>query len=1543
MRRILSVLLSMCVICGIFPVTTFAHNVPHTDEKTEYIDETINCYDPETGSFCDIVDGELLEENACVPEMWDGNTYSLFRMRNSVAEAEYQIAENAEPIQGSFADAVNNVYNGGTIWLLQDVYLTQTVSISRNIKIISHDETAPKKLTCTINGHGYLLNVASGVLTLENVIVDGGYDFESENTVYGQRALIAVNGGNLMLNHGSEICNNYNTTASGAGGGICLITGRVVMDGGNIHDNHAYYGGGVAIIDGEFAVTDGGISANTAEAYGGGVYLSSGAFAMTAGTISKNTAGKYGGGVYQSQAVLYTSGKLASSSDLTITGGEISQNEAYMCAGMYISGSNKTEWDGTGGPWGTTKLANVELTGNTATLKGGGVLVAPYQDVMVSGAVRIYDNIAPEHSNFLLDNDVEYAYLPGVMVVDEALTDDALLYVDVCEHTTPYEEVKQLMAVGNDAYTITQSDFGKFKSDNALYTTEYGTDSNVYLVPHEYMVWVGGQGMFASTDGTVVSYYTNGIDGAEGVVTPTEPEKYHAKLYYDTAVGAYTLEINGLDVVGVANDADSLGAGIYSTVPLTIYADGVNDISGSTYLESGQTYGNSYGIYSPGIVFEGTEQAKITITAPDVKGSSYGVYATDNVMVNAGNITVNAGETINISSVWDFHSMGVYVSGGLTINDGVLNATTKRATRRSAGVYVVAPVSSASTYALMSLSETEDPINPGNREELGNIDIFYSNMQKVDSSGSGLINSGNDMPMASEGGICVNGGTLNASGMIGYASGAISAYSSGIYTEGEITINDGTVYGTAGSGGTTSEGIYSALNITINGGTVSGIGGDSGADQSRGIFSNAVLTIKDGMVTGTAGNSNQDFSQGVGGYDGIVISGGSVNATGGEGLVSVGLYSDWDLTVSGDAEIWATASTANVYSYGTWCWRNFHMSGTARLYSRADATTTENSGSRPRRSIGFYMSDSYSESNPPYIDDTFVITGGTFEAMCTTSDESTSTENYAFKMYDVINNAVVFSDTAQPNEKWYLWTLDADGDPANEYKSSKKTYIHDDDEENYKSRYLYIAPMELTHNVTFDSMGGSDVEPNPVEVADGETVAEPDPEPTKDGFSFVGWYTSEDDGETLSDEPYDFDTPVTDDITLYAKWVPLYTVTYDLNGGTGADGVDYTAKTVLAGTEITVNDAPTRSEYTFSGYSYGVNIYNPGDKLIVNTDVVLTAQWTENSTPSSGGGGSISRGTVVLVKVDANDSTTVLENVEFKLYKSNGTLVGTHATDKNGKITVNRLQTGTYYWLETRPAEGYVLDHTKHEFQIVRNKITEMTITNRRSSVPDAFRSEHYAYVIGYPDGTVRPEFNITRAEVATIFFRLLNDETREANLRKTNSFRDVDSDSWYNTAISTMANMGIVKGYPDGEFKPNETITRAEFAAIAARFDNKLQGTGVTTFADIVNHWAENEVNKAVSNGWILGYEDDTFRPEKNITRAETMTLVNRVLQRIPESAEDMLDGMIEWPDNAKEEAWYYLAVQEATNSHEYTRKANGYEKWTKLTETFDWDKLEK
>lgn len=370
--------------------------------------------------------------------------------------------------------------------------------------------------------------------------------------------------------------------------------------------------------------------------------------------------------------------------------------------------------------------------------------------------------------------------------------------------------------------------------------------------------------------------------------------------------------------------------------------------------------------------------------------------------------------------------------------------------------------------------------------------------------------------------------------------------------------------------------------------------------------------------------------------------------------------------------------------------------------------------------------------------------------------------------------------------------------------------------------------------------------------------------PTWDGHVFKGWYT---DNRTFVN-PYDFTDPVTDNITLYAKWVSIHDGKEDPDDHHFVTFVYENASATSNGTAIAENtkiQVACGSEYTFTAAADSGYILNTPTKV----------------------------GSATLV-ANGNNSFT-LDNI---------------TSDITVTITATRQTTGG-------GSSG-----------------------GGGTTRPELEKGDHFAYIVGYEDGTVRPENNITRAEVATIFFRLLTEESREAYYSEVNAFTDVSDGDWYNNAISTLVNADIITGYTDGSFRPDAYITRAELAAIASRFDD-ISG-GETRLTDIDGHWAEELISSAYNKGWVDGYPDGSFRPDQNITRAEVMTLVNRVLERAVDQ-DGMLDDMVTWSDN-QPSSWYYEAVQEATNSHDYSRdEGETLETWTEITPPRDWTELEK
>lgn len=423
--------------------------------------------------------------------------------------------------------------------------------------------------------------------------------------------------------------------------------------------------------------------------------------------------------------------------------------------------------------------------------------------------------------------------------------------------------------------------------------------------------------------------------------------------------------------------------------------------------------------------------------------------------------------------------------------------------------------------------------------------------------------------------------------------------------------------------------------------------------------------------------------------------------------------------------------------------------------------------------------------------------------------------------------------------------------------------------------------------------------------------------------------------------------------------VPTYTVTYDGNGADSGKTTDPTAYATGAKATVKENNY-TRGGYTFTGWNTKADgsgdSYKTGDWITMTGSVILYAQWTRNS---SHGGDDDDKYFFAIQKVDAQDGHA-LNGAKFELYQldKNDRIVNrrvvetTQQSNKNGialfSVDNKKSYDGIWYYAEVSAPEGYVLDRTEYEINdkdfsdslSTAVKYAD-TVRNYRGTTPDLLNdSDHFAYVIGYMDGNVRPYGLISRAETTTIFFRLLKDSVRDGNLLTSNTYTDVADDYWANTAISTMTGLGIVQGRSTTTFDPKAPITRAQFAAICARFDTG-KSNGEQTFSDIQGHWAEKYIQRAAELGWIKGFEDGTFRPDTYITRAQAMTMINRVLNRIPEDESDLLPGMNVWPD-CNPGDWFYLAIQEATNSHDYRHKAGSYETWTGLNADPDWTRYE-
>lgn len=462
------------------------------------------------------------------------------------------------------------------------------------------------------------------------------------------------------------------------------------------------------------------------------------------------------------------------------------------------------------------------------------------------------------------------------------------------------------------------------------------------------------------------------------------------------------------------------------------------------------------------------------------------------------------------------------------------------------------------------------------------------------------------------------------------------------------------------------------------------------------------------------------------------------------------------------------------------------------------------------------------------------------------------------------------------------------------------------------------------HTLTFETNGGSAI--NPVTVRHGNAVARP-ADPTKDKYTFIGWYA-----DPEFTEEYDFATVLEADKTIYAKFELTSTPIGDIY-------VRYDVLHIKQLPDGTYDLANAEVEHLSAKKDTTVTA--------VIKDYRATHHVNVNRTLSKLTGTAIQpyRG------VDGKPVYTILSvyyDLDFHTL--------TFDTMGGSKIAPETVRHGLTVAKPKDPVNGgYIFDgwYTDKTYRTPYNFATPLTqdttiyakwflivlpgVTVKKAA-PKLNTADHFAYVQGYPDGTVKPAGNITRAETAAILFRLMDDASRKTYYSTKSGFRDVASSSWYNTYVATLNNAGVITDSSNGYFRPNEAITRAELAAMLAKFS---ETTGAANYFNDVSakYWAANAIAICAKLGWITGYPDGTFRPDKNVTRAELMAMINRATGRAPKSADAFLPGMKTWSDNTADK-WYYLDVQEATNSHSYTVK--GSETWTALTSDPNWSLYE-
>ena len=462
------------------------------------------------------------------------------------------------------------------------------------------------------------------------------------------------------------------------------------------------------------------------------------------------------------------------------------------------------------------------------------------------------------------------------------------------------------------------------------------------------------------------------------------------------------------------------------------------------------------------------------------------------------------------------------------------------------------------------------------------------------------------------------------------------------------------------------------------------------------------------------------------------------------------------------------------------------------------------------------------------------------------------------------------------------------------------------------------------HTLTFETNGGSAI--NPVTVRHGNAVARPT-DPTKDKYTFIGWYA-----DPEFTEEYDFATVLEADKTIYAKFELTSTPIGDIY-------VRYDVLHIKQLPDGTYDLANAEVEHLSAKKDTTVTA--------VIKDYRATHHVNVNRTLSKLTGTAIQP----YMGVDGKPVYTILTvyyDLDFHTL--------TFDTMGGSKIAPETVRHGLTVAKPKDPVnggyifDGWYTDKTfRHRYDFSTPLTEDITIYAKwflivlpgvtvKKNTPKLNTADHFAYVQGYPDGTVKPAGNITRAETAAILFRLMDDASRKTYYSTKSGFRDVASGSWYNTYVATLNNAGVITDSSNGYFRPNEAITRAELAAMLAKFS---ETTGAANYFNDVSakYWAANAIAICAKLGWITGYPDGTFRPDKNVTRAELMAMINRATGRAPKSADAFLPGMKTWSDNTTDK-WYYLDVQEATNSHSYTVK--GSETWTALTSDPNWSLYE-
>ena len=1179
-------------------------------------------------------------------------------------------------------------------------------------------------------------------------------------------------------------------------------------------------------------------------------------------------------------------------------------------------------------------VGGVELTGSKES--------PAYATTNDNGAVtKITDgDFVPAENNWNIQWDGATLTLKGAKITTIAKTSDYNLAQSAAIY---YDEATDLEIVLEEDNTVTGP------GTSADFVNSYG----IY-VDSEVILTISGSGSLAATGSDATQ---NSGGGSYGIYT-----------WGDAIITSGTVTATG-------GAAEFQSHGIYARHNVTISGGAVKATGGSVTEGSDGSDAGS-GIHADVVTISGgtVNATGGAVTSSGDSAMSCGIYGgdwlNDNVIISGGTVEATGGTFTSTSADTEANagSYGIYGAGldGTVISGGTVTAS--GGSGALGGDISLDPEGNASIQSIQvktgqgAGSATEIIGSPfvlsGDITDLvSGAQYFHSESQTLEGNifvgGIGLTGTtdnpayaktGADGAVATEGAnandynIKWDGSTLTLNNAA-ITQGALGGAAIWYYRDSDLNIalvGTNTVTGPSGSGSGASYGIFAwypneRIDLTISGDGSLTVTGGGTVSESCGIYTdNLIVQSGTGTVNATGGDGAED-SYGINAYD-VTISGGDVTATGGTVNAtsedgeedSYGIYAANDFTISGGA-VTATGGDSAEDSYGIY----------ADYVTITGGTVTAEGGTAGEKSAGIDIV-------------ALTISGGTVTATGNTSGVYGSSKECKITIAPQTDQQIAVllgeSETAAAAIAGSPFASETE---ITSHVNNSGKYFH--------SEVVGITPPEPEEfTITFDAAGGTT--PASQTTVDGKLTSLPTS--TRDGYNFLGWYTAGGDRVTT-------DTVFAADTTLYARWAeqagpgdddkPPYippqptgpntgnsegwddiqeeigqaqpgdTITIDMNGETEVPaemfeevaGKDVTVELDLGGgITWTVNGQDVPTDTSLSDLDLGVDLGTNG----ISADVINTVTGEYGTVQMTLAHDGAFGFTLTLTAPLGRENAGYWANLYHYDEEAEALTFETSAQIADDGSVALRMSHASQY--------AIVIDDKNH---------------GENAGQPTLNTQDHDAYLLGYEDGTVRPEGSITRAEVATIFFRLLTDESRDKFWSQTNDYTDVPADAWYNNAVSTLSNAGILDGYEDGTFRPDGNITRAEFATITARF-LEASYDGGNRFPDIDGHWAAEYINEAANAGIVDGYEDGTFRPQQNITRAEAVTMVNRTVDRHPD-ADHLLDNMITWPDNP-ESAWYYAQIQEATNAHAYTMHTDQedapYEIWTELLPNRDWSALE-